>query len=44
MLVDGRPKTFGLREILKNYTDFQKTIIIRRTKFDLEKSEKAAHI
>lgn len=44
MLVDGRPKTLGLREILKNYTDFQKTIIIRRTKFDLEKSEKAAHI
>ena len=44
MLVDGRPKTLGLTEILKNYTNFQKTIIIRRTKFELNKSENAAHI
>lgn len=44
MLVDRRPRTLGLIEILENYTNFQRSVIIRRTKFDLEKSEKAAHI
>ncbi len=44
MLVDGRPKTLGLIEILRYYVDYQKSIIIRRTKFDLEKSEARAHI
>ena len=44
MLVDRRPRTLGLREILEHYTNFQRSVIIRRTKFDLEKSERAAHI
>ena len=44
MLVDGRPRTLGLKEILENYINFQKTVIVRRTRFDLEKSEKSAHI
>ncbi|MDD2409422.1 MAG: DNA gyrase subunit A [Bacilli bacterium] len=44
MLVDRRPKTLSLKEILENYTNFQKSVIIRRTQFDLEKSERAAHI
>ncbi|MDD4705772.1 MAG: DNA gyrase subunit A [Bacilli bacterium] len=44
MLVDRRPKTLSLKEILENYINFQRSIIIRRTQFDLEKSEKAAHI
>ncbi len=44
MLVDGRPMTLGLSEILKYYVDFQKVIIIRRTKDDLEKAENRAHI
>ena len=44
MLVDRRPKTLCLKEILEHYTNFQRTVIIRRTQFDLEKSEKAAHI
>ena len=44
MLVDGRPKTLGLKEILDNYVNYQKSIIIRRTQFDLDKSEAQAHI
>ena len=44
MLVDGRPMTLKLTEILKYYLEFQKTIIIRRTQFDLDKSESRAHI
>ncbi len=44
MLVDGRPRTLGLRDIYKYYVDYQKTIIIRRTQFDLEKSRAREHI
>ena len=44
MLVDGRPMTLGLVDIIEKYIDYQKSIIIRRTKFDLDKSEKRAHI
>jgi len=44
MLVDGRPRTLGLREILGYYVDYQKTIIIRRSQFDLEKSKAREHI
>jgi len=44
MLVDGKPKTLGLKEILDYYINFQRTVIVRRTQFDLEKSEKRAHI
>ncbi len=44
MLVNGRPKTLGLIEILNNYSEFQREVIVRRTKFELERSEKAAHI
>jgi len=44
MLVDGTPRTLGLREILEYYVNYQQTVIIRRTQFDLDKSEKRAHI
>ena len=44
MLVDGRPRTLGLKDIYKYYVDYQKTIIIRRTQFDLEKSRAREHI
>ncbi len=44
MLVDGRPKTLGLKDILNYYVEYQKTIIIRRTMFDLEKSKAREHI
>ncbi len=43
-LVNGTPKICNLMEIVKSFLDFQKEIIIRRTKFDLEKAEQKAHI
>jgi len=44
MLVDGKPKTLALKEILDYYINFQRTVIVRRTQFDLDKNEKRAHI
>ena len=44
MLDNGVPKTLGLKDIISKYIDYQKEIIIRRTKFDLDKAEKQVHI
>ena len=44
MLDQGVPKTLGLKDILVKYIDYQKEIIIRRTRFDLRKAEERAHI
>jgi DNA gyrase subunit A len=38
------PKVMNLREILVEYLDHQKEVIVRRTKFDLNKTEERAHI
>ena len=43
-LVDGQPKVLNLKEILYHYLEHQKVVIIRRTKYDLEKAEARAHI
>ncbi len=43
-IVDGQPKILTLKEILEQYIDFQKEIIIRRTRFDLKKAVERAHI
>ena len=44
MLVDGKPRTLGLKEILEYYVNFQRTVIVRRTQFDLERNEQRAHV
>ena len=44
MLDQGVPKTLGLKDIISKYIEYQKEIIIRRTKFDLDKAEKRVHI
>ena len=44
MLDQGVPKTLGLKDIIAKYVDYQKEIIIRRTRFNLDKAEKRAHI
>ncbi len=44
MIDNGVPKTLGLKEIISKYIDFQKEVIIRRTRFDLNKAEKRVHI
>ena len=43
-IVDGVPKTLGLKDILTHYLDHQKTVIRRRTEFDKNKAESRAHI
>ena len=42
-LVNGRPRTLGLKEILYQYLEHQKVIIVRRTQFDLKKARDRAH-
>ena len=44
MLDQGTPKTLGLKDIISKYIDHQKEVIIRRTRFDLNKSENRVHI
>ena len=44
MLDNGVPKTLGHKDIIVKYIDYQKEIIIRRTKFDLNKCEARVHI
>jgi len=43
-LVKGRPMTLSLKEIIKNFVDFRHEVIVRRTKFELDKAQKRAHI
>ncbi|MEG2353887.1 MAG: DNA gyrase subunit A [Clostridium sp.] len=43
-LVKGEPKVLNLKDILVNYLEFQKEIIVRRTTFDLNKTQDRAHI
>jgi len=43
-LVGGVPRTLTLPEMLKAYIAFQKEVIVRRTKFELDKAETRAHI
>ena len=44
MLVDGSPRTLGLREIIEKYIDHQKHVIYRRCQFDLKKYKDRLHI
>ena len=43
-LVDNEPRILSLKEMLEKYVDHQKLVIIRRTKFELEKARARAHI
>lgn len=43
-LVDNEPRVLNLKQILTYYIEHQKEIVIRRTKFDLNKAEERAHI
>ena len=43
-LVNGVPKILSLKEVLQNYIDFQREVIIRRTKFELKKLREREHI
>ena len=43
-LVDGEPKILNLQQIIEEYLKHQKTVVTRRTRFDLAKAEARAHI
>ena len=43
-LVDGEPKILTLRQCMDCYIDHRKDVVLRRTKFDLDKAEARAHI
>ena len=43
-LVDGQPQILTLRECLDHYIEHRKNVVLRRTKFDLDKAEARAHI
>ena len=43
-LVDGEPKVLTLREMLYHYLEHQKSVVTRRTKYDLEKARERLHI
>ncbi len=43
-LVDGRPKTVNLKELLQCFLDHRHEVVIRRTKFQLKKAQERAHI
>lgn len=44
MIDNGTPKVLNIKDIISKYIDFQKEVIIRRTKFDLKKKEERVHI
>ena len=44
MIDNGTPRTLGLKDIIAKYIDHQKSVIVRRTKFDLDRDEKRVHI
>lgn len=43
-IADGKPKQMGLIEILSYYVEYQRTVVLRRTKFDLDRAKERAHI
>ena len=43
-LVKGRPRTLSLKEIIGNFVEFRHEVVVRRTRFELEKAQKRAHI
>jgi DNA gyrase subunit A len=43
-LVDGRPRTLNLKEILQAFVDHRRDVVLRRTRYDLKKAEERAHI
>jgi DNA gyrase subunit A len=43
-LVDGVPRTLGLRELVHHYVDHQREVVTRRTQYELRRAEARAHI
>jgi DNA gyrase subunit A len=43
-LVEGVPRVLSLKQVLQHFVDFRHEVVVRRTKFELDKAEKRAHI
>jgi len=43
-IADGKPQLMGILDIIAYYVDYQRTVIVRRTKFDLDAAKERAHI
>jgi DNA gyrase subunit A len=43
-IVDGKPKTCNLKDFLTNFLSFREDVVVKKTKFDLQKAEERAHI
>jgi DNA gyrase subunit A len=43
-LVDGQPRVMNMKEILNEFIEFRHKVVLRRTKFELDKAERRAHI
>jgi len=44
VIVNGEPKLLDLKSVISHYIEYQKEIVVRRTRFDLNKAEERAHI
>lgn len=43
-LVNGRPKTLSLKELLQAFVDHRREVVLRRTRYELAEAEKEAHL
>ena len=43
-IVEGKPKTCSLKDFLSNFLSFREDVVIKKTKFELQKAEERAHI
>jgi DNA gyrase subunit A len=43
-LVDGVPRTLSLLELVRHYLDYQREVVVRRSKFELRQAERRAHV
>jgi DNA gyrase subunit A len=43
-IVDGRPQVLGLKQVLQHFIDHRRTVILRRTRFELARAQERAHI
>lgn len=44
VIADGKPQQLGLLDVYRYYTEFQRNVILSRTKYDLDKAKERAHI
>jgi DNA gyrase subunit A len=43
-IVDGRPLVLGLKQMLQHFIEHRRTVVLRRTRYDLERAQERAHI